>query len=83
MNKILIELFVPVLHRSYDIFIPLQAPMNEVLQLLKKAVMELSNGQFYANAETILCHREDGSIVDINVSVYELNLRNGSKLMLI
>lgn len=83
MEKVLVEIFVPVLDRSFDVFIPLQSPMYEVLELIKKAVSEMSDGRFIANQNTTICHREDGSILNINLSVYELEIRNGSKLMLI
>ena len=83
MEKVLVEIFVPVLDRSFDMFIPLQSPMYEVLELIKKAISEMSDGRFIANQNTTICHREDGSILNINLSVYELEIRNGSKLMLI
>lgn len=36
MDKVLVEVFVPVLDHSFDVFIPLQSPMFEVLELIKK-----------------------------------------------
>ena len=83
MDKVLVEVFVPLLNRSYDIFISLQSPMYEVLSLIKKAVSELSDGRFVANANTIICYRESGDIININLSVFELGICNGTKLMLI
>lgn len=83
MDKVLVEVYVPVLDRSYDIFIPLRSPMFEVLELIKKAIKEMSDGRFIANENTAICHRENGTIININLSVYELEIRNGSKLMLI
>lgn len=83
MDKVLVEVFVPVLEHSFDIFIPLQVPMYEVLELIKKAVFELSDGRFRIDENTAICHREDGTILNINMSVYELEIHNGSKLMLI
>ena len=83
MDKVLVEVYVPVLDRSYDIFIPLRSPMFEVLELIKKAVKEMSDGRFIANENTAICHRENGTIININLSVHELEIRNGSKLMLI
>ena len=83
MGKVLIELYVPVLEESFDIFVPLQSPMHEVVELMKKAVVEMSEGRFVANETTALCNREDGTIININLSVYELGIQNGSKLMLI
>ena len=82
MDKILVEIYVPLLDRSFDMFIPVSLPAYEVLELIKKAVTDLSDGQFIANENTILCHREDGSLINVNLSVYELGIRNGSKLML-
>ena len=83
MDKVLVEVYVPVLDRSFDIFIPLRSPMFEVLELIKKAVKEMSDGRFIANENTAICHRDNGTIININLSVYELEIRNGSKLMLI
>lgn len=83
MDKVLVEVFVPVLNNSFDIFISLQSPMYEVLDLIKKAIIEISDGRFIGNENTTICHREDGTIININLSVYELEIRNGSKLMLI
>lgn len=83
MDKVLVEIFVPVLDKNFEIFIPLQSPMYEVLGLVKKAITELSDGRFMANSNTTLCFREEGTIININLSVYELEIRNGSKLMLI
>ena len=83
MDKVLVDLFVPALEQTYDIFVPLQSPMHEVVELMKKAVVDMSDGRFVANETTSLCNREDGTIININLSVYELGIRNGSRLMLI
>ena len=81
--KILVEIFVPVLAVTMEVYIPVQSPVYEALELLKKAVTELSDGEFLADAATTLCYRESGDIININQSVQELELQNGSCLMLI
>ena len=83
MDKALVEIFVPVINASYDIFIPLGSQMYEVLELIKKAVTEMSDGLFIANQSTAVCYHSNGEIININLSVYESGIRNGSKLMLI
>lgn len=83
MEKILVEVYVPVLSTSWDMFIPQQIQMSDALEMIKKAVSDLSEQRFTANRNTAICHREDGTILNINLSVYELGLKNGSKLMLI
>jgi hypothetical protein len=83
MEKVLVEIFVPVVDATYDVFIPLTSQMAEVLELLKRAVTDLSDGRFMPNRETAICYRESGAIININMTVYDLGIRNGSKLMLI
>ena len=83
MDKVLVEIYVPVLNEAYDMFVPLQSRMYEVLELMKRAVKELSEGRFVADNNTAICHRSDGMIINLNMSVFELGIRNGSKLMLI
>lgn len=83
MSKILIELFVPSTNSSYDMFIPQDVQMCDILALMKKAISELSDGRFVADDNTLLCTREDGTILNINLSAYELEIQNSSKLMLI
>ena len=83
MKKVLVEVYVPVIDARYDVFIPNTSPISEVLELLKKAVSDLSDGHFIPNGETALCYRENGAIINVNMTVYELGIHNGSKLMLI
>ena len=83
MEKVLVEVFIPAIDSTYDMFIPRTSNMAEVLELLKKAVTDLSDGRFAATDETAVCYRESGAIINVNMSVYELGIQNGSKLMLI
>ena len=59
MDKVLIQVFVPVLERSFDMFVPLRLPMYEVVELVKRAVEELSEGSFRADESTVLCRRPE------------------------
>ena len=83
MDKVLVEVYVPVLSSSYDFFIPIQSQMSEVVELIKRAINELTEGDYILSEDTIMCHRDDGTIININKSVLELELKNGSRLMLI
>lgn len=83
MDKVLVEIFVPVIGKSYDAFIPQTSKMSEVVQLVSKSVSELSQGKFKPDESTIICDAASGNIFNINLSIYELEIKNGSKLMLI
>ena len=83
MNKVLVNVYIPVLNQAYDIFIPPQSQLYEVTELIKKAVYELSEGQFIPTGDTVLAQKTTGQILDINRTVFELSIGNGTKLMLI
>ncbi|MBR2589514.1 MAG: methyltransferase [Clostridia bacterium] len=83
MDKVLVEIFVPVANTSFDVFIPQTSKMSEIVQLVSGTFTELSGGKFKANAESVLCDAKTGDIFNINLSVYELGIHNGSKLILI
>ncbi|CAM4339320.1 EsaB/YukD family protein [Paenibacillus tarimensis] len=83
MDKILIELYIPASGQVYDVFIPVHLKVFEVEALLISAVTDLTGGYFTAAEDTVLCDRATGEVLDINLSVQELGLQNGSALMLI
>jgi hypothetical protein len=83
MHKILVEIYNPASNNSYDVFIPLKSPVYEVVYLLTHTISELSQGQYKATEQSILCDRQTGDLFDINKTIEELGLKNGSKLMLL
>ena len=83
MNKVLVNVYIPILNKAYDIFIPTQSQLFEVTELIKKAVFELSEGQFIPSPDTVIARKGNGEILDINSTVFELAIGHGTKLMLI
>lgn len=83
MDKILVNIYVPIFTMSYDMLIPPASPMHEVMGLIKKAVTEMSDGQFISGSNNVICFRDSGKIIDINLLVFETGIHNGSRLMLI
>lgn len=83
MNKVLVNVYIPILNRAYDIFIPLQSQIFEITELIKRAVTELSEGQFMPSNDTVLARKATGEILDVNSTVFESEIGNGTKLMLI
>lgn len=83
MDKVLVEIFVPAANHSYDVFIPQTSKMSEIVTLVAKSLSSLSGGKYKSDESAILCDAETGNIFNINLSVYELKIKNGSKLILI
>lgn len=83
MNKVMVEVFLPASGEIYDVRIPLDSQIGEITMLIMKQLERLSNGRFFANPSTVLCDGESGQILDMNKFAAELDIKNGSKLMLI
>lgn len=83
MNKVLTEIYLPSINKSYDVFLPKQISIYEAINMLSTMMYNLSDGFFKPSNDTILCNKITGEIYDINKSIKDLNLQNGSKLMLI
>lgn len=83
MEKVLVEVFLPAANTSYDIYIPLVGRMNEIVMLVSTVLSELSAGKYKADSSAVLCDAATGAVFDINRTVEELGIKNGSKLILI
>ena len=82
-NKALVEIFVPAAAQKYDVYIPLNCKMSEVVAMVANALSDLSNGKYKATNEAILCEADTGIIFNVNIEVAELGIKTGSRLMLI
>ena len=82
-NKILIELIVPEVDEKYNLYIPINKKVGNVVVLISKAVKELTNGTFDGTNKTSLYDRTTGEKYPINSLIRETNIKNGSSLILI
>lgn len=83
MDKILVEIILPAANDKYDIYIPRRSKVYEVIELLGEVLSDLSNGFFIKTSDMILYNANTMQILDINSSIKDLNLLNGSRLILI
>ena len=82
MDKIMVELWIPAAELSYDVLIPRGSQLSTVQKLLVAAVSDLTAGKYQPQEDAAICDRS-GNILNIDMTVEELKLENGSKLMLI
>ena len=83
MDKVLIDIFLPAINRSFEVYIPLDSKFYEITPLVSKMLSELSNGLFISGDDSILYERKTGNILNINMSASQLNIKNGDNLMLL
>lgn len=82
-NKLLVEVLIPATCQTFDVFIPKSIRMGEVIALASAVINELCVGRYKATDSTLLFNADTGEAYDVNSFVYELDIKNGSRLMLV
>lgn len=81
-NKVLINLYVPNLDRSYDLFIPTNEFIWKINKLVTKSVSDLSEQKLSIDNNYVLVNTETGKIYGNNEIVVSTDIRNSTKLVL-
>lgn len=82
MDKIMLEVRLPVANKYYDVRVPANSCIGDVLPLLEQALEELEKGYYLAKGDSVLCDGETGKIFDLQMTVREAGIVNGSKVIL-
>lgn len=83
MNKVLVEVYVPVANIRYDVYIPLESKINEIASLLSNVMSDLSNHKYIPGEVVTMCNYLNGKEYDKNLRCFETDIENGSKIMIL
>ncbi|MBR6690243.1 MAG: hypothetical protein IKL65_02815 [Bacilli bacterium] len=81
-NKVNIDLIVPAIGKRYNVFIPVNKTVGEVIVILNKTINEII-GCFPMNNTLVLFNVVDNVIYDYKMEVINSGIVNGSVLALI
>ena len=82
-NKILVTICVPLLESNYEVYLPINRKISTIIKLLEKALMEITNGYYPNKDNSVVIDEKSGNVYDINITVKESKMMNGSKIILI
>lgn len=83
MDRMLVEVYLPAALRGYDVWIPPNMPFWQVTYLVAQALARMCSGLYQADSASLLCERDTGEILNINMNAVQLGLKTGSRLMLV
>lgn len=83
MDKILVGIYVLAIDEEYDMFIPINEKVSNIVDLVQQTIKELSGGYYQINSKALLYNGIDGNIINSNNIVKFSGLKNGSRLLLI
>lgn len=82
-NKVLVQLFVPEIDKDFEVYLPINKKIGNVINLLNKAVYELSNEEFALSEKNVLYNVETKERYASDVLLFNTNIRNGTQLILL
>ena len=82
MKKVLVSIYVLKLDKTYDVRLPINVPMKDVLEFIQSAIKEMNN-VYEINSSAKLYEAYTGNLLNINNIVKFSGVKNGEKLMLV
>lgn len=82
MNRLLVNVYVPSINKTFDIYITTESSIKDLKNILGLAIEKISNERFIA-INNILVDRITGLEYNDNLFVSDTNIENGTKIVLI
>ena len=82
-NKILIELYIPLIEKNYDLYITINKKIGTIKKLIEEGLIDLTDHDYIIKEGSNFYSKETGEVYDVNKSVRETDLKNGSRIVLI
>ncbi len=82
-NKVLIKLIVPMMDRSFDLFIPVNESIGRIKKIMINSISDITRVKLADNKEYILINKDTAETYDNNKIVIDTNIRNATELVLL
>ena len=83
MKKYLVDVYLPAAGKHLDVYLPTGKKIGEATKLLVNVAESLSDGSYKGTANAVLLNANNGEPFNPNDTVYDVGIRNSSKLILI
>lgn len=81
MNQILVEISVPAMHETMDVYLYPEMQIKDVISIIKDYLTSYLSGNYDRNSNSCLCILPQGQRISENYTVSEAELKNGTRLM--
>ncbi len=79
----MVTLYVPLIEKKYEVFLPVSRKVGEILFLLSKSIGDISDGIYNLRGDEGLYNRITGQEYKLNEMIKDTNVRNGTQLVFI
>lgn len=82
-NKFLVKISVPLIEKTYEVWIPPTKQIGNLIRLLVYAIREQSKDSYCPNNLPCLYNKDSAQMYDEKLRVIDTDIRNGMELILI
>lgn len=82
-NKVLVQIIIPDIEKSFDIYLPINKRVGNIINLLNQAITEITKGTYQGTQKTGLYNSRTGEKYSVNDLVRNTSIRNGVRLVLL
>ncbi|MBQ7790039.1 MAG: hypothetical protein IJ399_02120 [Bacilli bacterium] len=80
--RVYVIMEMPILDKKYELLIPIDRRIHDLITILKKAIPDLNRG-YYSDNIPCMYNKSSGEMYDMNAIVKYSNIKNGTRLVLI
>lgn len=82
-NKVFVKLIVPEIDKTFDVYLPVNKKMGNIIMLLNQAINELSLGEYNISNTNLLYNVSTKEVYTPDILLLNTNIRNGTTLVLV
>lgn len=80
--KVLIKLFVPEVEQSFEMYIPVNKTVSQVIFLMNKVVNDITLGSYPIKDTIKLINRRSNVQYDLSKLIRNTDIKNGTELVI-
>lgn len=80
--KMLIKLFLPELEQNFEMYIPVNRTIGQVIELMNKVVNDITLDVYPIKEGLQLMNRRNNTFYEYNELIRNTNIRNGTELVM-
>lgn len=82
-NKVFVKLMVPEIDKNYEVYLPVNKKIGNIINLLTSTIAEFSNNELILSNKNFLYNAKTGEQYTPDVLLLNTDIRNGTKLILL
>jgi hypothetical protein len=79
--KVLVMVLVPEIEKNFEIYLPVNKTVGEVLRYINKLINESTSGIYPIKDKIAICNRFTNEIYTCNKFIRDTDIRNGTQLV--